>query len=149
MPLAERTASIVWQGDIQTGGGRIESGSGSFQAPVSFPSRLESESENTSPEELMAAAHASCYAMALANTLHANGHRPERLEVTAVCKLHRTEEGLRIQEMELHASAWDGRMDQETFATLAQKAEERCPVSNALRGQVAIVVNAETRSNEA
>lgn len=143
MPTAERQAIVRWEGDLRSGRGVIEPASGAFgPLPVSFPARLESRGDTTSPEELIAAAHASCYAMALTNTLTANGHQPQDLTVTAVCGLNRSEDGLKIQEIELRASANIPRISQEEFEELARRAEQRCPVSNALRGSVAIRLEA-------
>jgi len=145
MTVATRRATVVWEGDLRTGSGVVDAGSGAFDSlPVSFTQRLESESETTSPEELIAAAHAACYAMSLSNTIAANGSQPERLEVSASCDLDRTAEGLTIKAVHLDVR---GNV-QEAFRELALKAEQRCPVSNALRPSVAIDVTAELVNGE-
>jgi len=147
MPVATRKATVIWEGDLRSGFGVVDAGSGAFDSlPVSFTQRLESESEDTSPEELIAAAHAACYAMSLSNTIASNGSQPERLEVTARCDLERTADGLAIKAVHLDVRGRVPRLEQDTFRDLALKAEQRCPVSNALRGSVAIDVTAELAS---
>jgi osmotically inducible protein OsmC len=141
MTVAERRARVRWQGELRTGEGTIEPGSGAFgPLAVRFPARLESESDTTSPEELIAAAHATCYVMVLANVLSSNGFPAEDLEVTAVCRLNRTEDGLKIEGVELQPQARIARIDASQFDDFARKAEQRCPVSNALRANVNITV---------
>ena len=143
MAVAERRAKVSWQGDLRAGSGEIQPGSGAFgPLPVVFPARLESDSGTTSPEELIAAAHATCYAMSLTGTLYSNGQQPESVEVTAICRLDRTEAGLKIEGIELQASARLPGATEDEFKSLAQKAEERCPVSNALRPGVPIRLEA-------
>lgn len=141
MQVAERSATVRWQGDMRTGQGITAPGSGAFSPlPLSFSDRLESQAPTSSPEELIAAAHASCYAMSLAGVLSSNGFHADRLVVTAHCKLNRGEDGLRIQTIELQAEAVIPRIDDAAYAELALKAEGRSTVSNALRGSVEIVV---------
>ncbi len=143
MPMAERRATVVWQGDLKSGRGTIESGSGALRSlPVTFPARLESDSATTSPEELIAAAHATCYSMVLANTLASNGHQPEHLEVEARCQVERTDRGLVIRRVTLNASARVPGLDTSAFHDLARKAEQSCPVSNAFRGNLEIELKA-------
>lgn len=140
MPLAERTASIVWQGDLRTGSGQMNVGSSAFpEQTMTFKARSESADGKTSPEELIAAAHASCFAMAFSNLLATEGGAaPDRLEVTAKCALDRTESGLKITTMDLEVRGEVAGMDPAKFDELARKAEGRCPVSNALRNNVDI-----------
>ncbi len=86
MANVEREAYVVWEGDLAQGSGTLSEGSGVLQnAPVTFASRVQRPDGKTSPEELIAGAHATCYAMALSNTLAENGTAPDRLEVDAVC----------------------------------------------------------------
>jgi osmotically inducible protein OsmC len=107
---------------------------------VTWASRTSPEEESTSPEELIAAAHASCYAMALSNVLAEGGTPPERLEITAVCTFD-------VDEVKVSSSTLDIRgyvpgMDVEDFQSAVEQAEQSCPVSNALRGNVEMRVNA-------
>jgi lipoyl-dependent peroxiredoxin len=143
MAVAERKASVVWEGDFRVGSGTLQGSSGAFGGlPLSFNERLESNSDVTSPEELMASAHASCYAMSLSNTLASNGSQPDRLEVTSVCHLDRTTEGLTIRRMQLDVKGQVQRMSTEEFEAMARRADEKCAVSNALRASVEIELTA-------
>ena len=144
MPMIERKARIVWQGDVQTGSGQLVVDSAAFpEQTMTFEARTRGQAGHTSPEELIAAAHATCYAMALSNTLKQDGGvAPDRLEVTAVCALDRVEGKLKITTMDLRVTGKVAGVDQARFGELARIAEERCPVSNALRGNVDIRVNA-------
>jgi osmotically inducible protein OsmC len=133
----ERRAHATWEGDLRSGSGTFNltsSGAVTGQA-VTFASRFEPEAGGkTSPEELIAAAHATCVSMALANGLAQAGHPPTRLETDAVATLDQTDAGFRITSMQLtiHADV-DGIGDEE-FQQVAQQAKDGCPVSNALGG---------------
>ena len=143
MALAERRADVTWQGDLIKGQGILNLGSGALsQASVTFASRTERSDGKTSPEELIAGAHAACFAMALSNTLARAGTPPQQLHVNAVCALDRTESGLKISSMTLDVSGTVPGLDQAGFEAAARQAEQGCPVSNALRNNVAITVNA-------
>jgi lipoyl-dependent peroxiredoxin len=143
MALAERRADVSWQGNLTQGNGSINTGSGALsQLPVTWASRTERSDGKTSPEELIAAAHAACYAMAFSHTLTQAGTPPEQLHVTAVCSLDRTDTGLKIASMALEVTGTVPGLDQAGFETAARQAELGCPVSNALRNNVAISVNA-------
>lgn len=143
MPLMERRAAIVWEGDLK-GTGRLTVDSGAIpEQQVTFSARTESADGKTSPEELISAAHATCYAMSLSNVLAREGFAPERLEVSAVTTLDRTEAGLKITSVHLTARGKAGEINEAKFKELAQVAEGRCPVSNALRGNVEIRVTAD------
>jgi lipoyl-dependent peroxiredoxin len=103
--------------------------------PVTFASRFEPESGGkTSPEELIAAAHATCFSMALAGGLAQDGHAPTRLETDAVCTLDQTDAGFRITKMHLAVRGEVEGIDEAAFEQAAQAAEKGCPVSNALGG---------------
>jgi osmotically inducible protein OsmC len=144
MAMAERDADVVWRGDLQTGAGRLRVGSAAFpELDVTFSARTEAADGRTSPEELIAAAHATCYAMAFSNTLKQDGAPPERLEVSATCSLDRVEGALKITAIRLNVRGVVPGIDQAKFDELARLAEQRCPVSNALRGNVAIDVQAQ------
>ena len=140
MAMMERRAEIVWEGDIR-GSGRLRVDSEAFpEQTVTFAARTEAADGKTSPEELIAAAHATCYAMALSNTIKQAGGTPERLDVSAVCSLDRVEGALKITAMKLTVRGKAAGVDAAGFAELAKTAEGRCPVSNALRGSLEITV---------
>ncbi|WIG60072.1 MAG: ATP/GTP-binding protein [Ktedonobacterales bacterium] len=144
MALAERRAEVTWEGNLTQGKGTIESvGSGALQTlPITWASRVEKSDGRTSPEELIAAAHASCYAMAFSNELNKGGTPPARLHVTAVCTLDRTDAGPTITAMALEVTGSVPGLDQAKFTEAAETAKKGCPVSRALQGNVQITVNA-------
>lgn len=141
MATAERRAEVVWEGDLPGGSGRFTVGSGAIdEQAVTWASRTEDSGGKTSPEELIAAAHGSCFAMALSNVLAQGGTPPERLEISAVCTFD-------VDEVKVSSSTLDIRgyvpgMDVEDFQSAVEQAEQGCPVSNALRGNVEMRVNA-------
>ena len=137
MAMVEREAHVIWQGDLAQGSGSLSEGSGVLNgAPVTFASRVESPGGKTSPEELIASAHATCYAMALSNTLAEKDTPPERLEVDAVCTLD--DQQLKITAVTLNVRGTVPGIGDEDFENTAREAEQICPVSNALRGNVEI-----------
>ncbi len=143
MAIAERRAEIVWQGELQTGSGRLSVGSKAFpDQEMSFGARTGDQAQRTNPEELIAAAHATCYAMAFSNALKQADAPPQELRVTAVCALDRVEGALKITTMELSVLGRVPGIDQAKFEEVAKQAEARCPVSNALRGNVEIRLHA-------
>jgi osmotically inducible protein OsmC len=140
----QSTANAVWEGDVKGGGGRFTVGSGAFgEQQVTLAGRTEGAERMTTPEELIAAAHATCYAMAFSAALTRNDTPPERLDVSAVCSLDRVEGSLKITGIELTVSGTVPSLDAGKFGELARTAEEACPVSNALRGNVPISLNVE------
>jgi lipoyl-dependent peroxiredoxin len=142
--VAERSASTVWEGNLIQGHGTFNVGSGSLGSQdVTWARRTEEPEGHTSPEELIAAAHSSCYAMAFSHTLTENGTPPERLEVTSkVGFLPKEGGGMRVAYSRLSVRGKVPGLDQAQFAELARKGEEGCPVSNALRNNVEITVDA-------
>ena len=141
MSMAERKATAVWEGDLPHGSGRVGGATGAFSdLPVSWRARAEEAGGDTSPEELIAAAHATCYSMAFSNVLAGGGNAPERLEVTATCHLDRAGEGVEITTVELDVRGRVPGLDADGFERAAREAEAACPVSNALRGNVEIHV---------
>jgi osmotically inducible protein OsmC len=148
MLKAERRANVVWEGDLLHGSGTIVSvGSGALGAlPVTWASRTERSDGKTSPEELMATAHAACYAMAFSHTLAQAGTPAERLSVSATCTFEQVEGGFKISTMDLDARGKVPGLDEAGFEKAAQQAEQGCPVSNALRNNVQIRVNAHLES---
>ncbi len=143
MASFERQATITWEGSVRDGHGEVRAGTGAFSLPVSFPSRVGAAEGKTSPEELIASAHAACYAMALAATLGRHNANAARLHVSATVKAEFNETGLVIQASHLRVLA-DGLSGVEPpwFVEIAKEAEKRCPVSNALRGTLQIDVEA-------
>lgn len=136
---AERRAEVIWQGNLTQGNGRLTVGSGAFgEQAITWAARTERSDGKTSPEELIAAAHAGCYAMALSHTLNQGGTPPEQLIVNAVCTL---DQG-KITTMNLDVQGLVPGLDAAAFREAAQKAEQSCPVSNALRNNVQIHLNA-------
>ena len=138
--MADRTASAIWQGDLFAGSGTVSAvTSGLFsEAGVTWASRTEEPGGKTSPEELIAAAHAACFCMALSNELSTRGHPPTRLEVQATCTFV---PGKGITTMALDVSADVPGVDEAGFKEGLDAAEASCPVSNALRGNVDIQVD--------
>ena len=138
----EREAHATWEGDLRSGTGRFEVGSGAITGQeVTFASRFEQPGGKTSPEELIAAAHATCVSMALANGLAQAGHAPTRLETDAVCTLDQTGDGFRITKMHLTVRGQVDGISKDEFESAAQEAKAGCPVSNAL-GAVEISMDA-------
>jgi osmotically inducible protein OsmC len=139
----ERRAQATWEGDLRSGSGVFDVGSGAISGQkVTFASRFEDSGGKTSPEELIAAAHATCFSMALANGLAQEGHAPTRLETGAVCTLDQADGGFRITSMRLTLRAQVDGIDEEGFRAAAQQAKEGCPVSKALAGNVEISLDA-------
>src|SRR6185437_5302124 len=131
--MAFRTAAAHWQGSVKDGSGTVSLGSGAFSGPYSFQSRME-ETANTNPEELIGAAHAGCFTMALASRLSQAGHPPTRLDTTATVHLIRQSDGLVINQIDLVTEGVVPGIDAATFQQEAETAEKTCPVSRALAG---------------
>jgi osmotically inducible protein OsmC len=140
MATAQRRAEVAWDGDLASGSGIVEAGSGAFSAlPISWASRTEEPGGQTSPEELIAAAHAGCYAMALSHTLAEAGNPPQRLQVSAVTSF---EPGRGVVSSDLTVRGRVEGLDAAGFEDAAREGERNCPVSNALRGNVEIGLEA-------
>lgn len=136
-------AVSIWQGGLAEGSGTTALSSGAAPPlPVSWPSRTEAPNGQTSPEELIAAAHAACYNMALSHGLSQAGSPPSRLETEAVATFAQTDAGFRITTMALTVRGTVPGMDDAAFAAAAEDAKNGCPVSNALAGNVQITLNA-------
>ncbi|HEY2959046.1 MAG TPA: OsmC family peroxiredoxin [Actinomycetota bacterium] len=144
MSMADRQAHTVWEGSLFEGSGELEfASSGIGRFPVTWASRVEAPNGRTSPEELLAAAHAACYSMALSNTLSEAGNPPERLHVVATVSLDpRQGGGVEVTRSALEVTGAVAGLDQAGFQEAAEKAEKGCPISNAIRGNVAVTVNA-------
>ena len=137
----ERKVEVDWQGSVMEGKGEAKAGSGAFSLPVSFPSRIGDAAGKTSPEELMAAAHAACYAMALNGTLGRKSASADRTIVTATVSAERGDAGITIVKSALTVTAYGLKgLEASEFAAVAQEAEGKCPVSNAYRGTMEITL---------
>jgi osmotically inducible protein OsmC len=142
MPMAERSADTSWDGDLARGNGSVTVGSGAFEPfPVTWASRTERSDGKTSPEELIAAAHSSCFSMALAHGLTEAGNSPEHLEVSAKVTLDQRDGAPTVTTSELTVRGHVPGIDQAAFEQAAQDAGKNCPISRALAG-VEISVNA-------
>ena len=139
----ERHVDVDWRGSVMEGKGDAKAGSGAFTLPVTFPSRVGDAAGKTSPEELMAAAHAACYAMALNATLGRKNASADRTVVTATVTADRGDAGIKILSSKLSVTAYGLKgADKAQFAEIAKEAEGRCPVSNAYRGSLQITLDA-------
>jgi osmotically inducible protein OsmC len=131
MPL--RHGRAAWEGNLKDGKGTVALGSGAFEGSVSFASRFE-DGKGTNPEELIGAAHAACFSMALAHILGENGYKPDRIDTAAAVKIEKAGEGFRITSVELDTRGRVPGINKEEFFKFATQAKEGCPVSQALRG---------------
>jgi lipoyl-dependent peroxiredoxin len=139
----ERTANAVWEGDLFGGSGKVSTKSGVVDdATVKWSSRAEQADENTSPEELIAAAHATCVSMALAGELARSGTPPTRLETEATATFEQIDEGFRFTTMRLSIRGQVEGLDDDGFRKAAENATENCPVSQALKGNVEVSLDA-------
>jgi osmotically inducible protein OsmC len=142
MAIAERTATTTWEGDLPHGNGVLDGASGALDSlAVTWASRTERSGGKTSPEELIAAAHSSCFSMALSNELGEGGNAPEQLEVTAKVTLDMKDGAPTVTTSELTVSGKVPGIDQAGFEQAAQNAAKNCPISRALAG-VEITVSA-------
>ena len=130
--MPERTANAEWSGDLAGGEGKMEFGSGAFEGAYSAKSRFE-EGEGTNPEELIAAAHAGCFSMALANDLSEAGHVPDNVSSSARVVLKMGDDGPVIERSELTTAVAADGLDQAELEKVAEGTKENCPVSVALR----------------
>jgi osmotically inducible protein OsmC len=137
---AQSSATTVWEGDLAHGAGTTTPSSGAFPSvDVSWASRTTRAAGKTSPEELLAAAHASCYCMALSNELAEAGTPPERLEATATVEFE-PGEGVRSSHIVVRGRV--PGIEQDAFSDAAHAAGEGCPISGALKGNIEITVEA-------
>ena len=144
MATFERHVDVDWKGSVMEGKGEAKAGTGAFSLPVSFPARIGDPGGKTSPEELMAAAHAACYAMALNGTIgRTEGVSVERTLVRATITADKGDAGIKIVSSKLSVTAYGLKgADAAKFVELAKTAEGRCPVSNAYRASMQITVDA-------
>src|SRR5438067_13874284 len=131
--MATRTGSAVWEGTLKEGRGTMKLGSGAFDGPYSFSSRFE-EAKGTNPEELIGAAEAGCFSMALSANLEKAGHPAKRISTTATVKLEPGEGGFKITSIDLKTEADVPGIDESKFREQAELTKKNCPVSVALAG---------------
>ena len=139
-----RHADVDWNGGLMDGNGTVKAGTGAFALPVTFPSRIhEVGDEKTTPEELLAASHAICYAMVLTNTIGKQGGKARKVRVTATLTADKSDAGLKVVSSHLTATVegLEG-IDKGKLQELATGAEKGCPISNAIRNNVAVSVEA-------
>jgi osmotically inducible protein OsmC len=136
-----RHVTINWTGSVMEGSGMVAAGSGAFSLPVTFPRRIGEPEGMTSPEELMAAAHAACFAMALNGAVGRKGGAIAKTQITCKVTADKGEAGIKIttSALSLVAEGVTG-MDAATFTEVAKEAEQKCPVSNAYRGSMKVTL---------
>jgi osmotically inducible protein OsmC len=131
--MAARKGSAEWKGDLKGGGGTVTVGDGAWTGSYSFTSRFE-EGEGTNPEELIAAAHASCFAMALSNALAEAGTPPDSIKAEAGVSLRQIDGAPTIAQIDLDVVGTVPGIDEAAFVAAAEGAKQGCPVSRALAG---------------
>lgn len=131
--MPTRSAKAVWEGTIKAGKGSFETQTGSIRGPYSFASRFEN-GQGSNPEELLAAAEAACFSMALSLELEKAGKPPKRIETEASCSIEKEAAGFAIKTMKLSTRADVPGIDRDEFVKIAEAAKKGCPVSRALQG---------------
>jgi osmotically inducible protein OsmC len=146
MATFSRSVTVDWAGPIMEGKGEAKAGSGAFTLPVTFPSRIGEPAGRTSPEELLAASHASCYAMALNAFVGRKGGSIGKTQITATVTADKGDSGIKVttSTLKVIAEGLTG-IEKAQFPDVAKEAEKGCPISNAIRGNVQIVVEAEAK----
>jgi len=131
--MATRTGSAVWEGTLKSGRGKMKLGSGAFEGAYSFTSRF-GDGSGTNPEELIAAAEAGCFSMALSLGLEKAGYQPKRISTTAKVSLEQSAGGFRITTIDLETEAEVPGIEEANFQEQAEQTKKNCPVSVALSG---------------
>ena len=141
MPTFSRNVTVNWKGSIMEGSGEAKAGTGAFNMPVSFPRRIGDPQQGTSPEELIAGAHATCFAMVINAAIGKKGGSIEKTQVVCTVTADKSDAGIKIitSKLSLVVEGLKG-MEPGAFDAFAKEAEKGCPVSNALRGNLAIEV---------
>jgi osmotically inducible protein OsmC len=139
MPM--RKSEAQWSGDLKSGSGTMKLGSGAYEGKYTFKSRME-DGPGTNPEELIAAAHAGCYSMALSHMLSEGGHPPTKIHTSAQVDFGQVPGGFAIQKITLTVEGSVPGLSADQFQDLAKKAKDGCPVSKALAAVPEIVLNA-------
>ena len=137
----ERKVEVDWAGSVMEGKGTAKAGSGAFNLPVTFPSRIGEPAGKTSPEELMAAAHAACYAMALNGHVGRKGGAIGRTHITCTVTSDKGDAGIKVvrSHVKVEAHHLTGIAPGD-FQAVAQEANEKCPISNAIKGSLTIEI---------
>jgi len=148
MAVFSRKVDVFWNAGLMDGKGEVKAGTGAFSLPVTFPQRIGEPAGATSPEELLAASHAACYAMAFNATLGRNNAKAATTHVTATVSADKGEAGIKVvsSALEVVVTGLEGT-DAAGLAELAKKAEGGCPISNAIRGNVAVTVSTKIAQN--
>ena len=146
MATFSRSVTVDWSGSIMDGKGQVKAGTGAFSLPVTFPARIGEPAGLTSPEELMAASHAACYAMALNGTVGRKGGSIGRTTVSATVIADKSDAWITLttSKLKVVAEGLQG-IEKTQFAEVAKEAEGRCPISNALRGTMKIELETEVK----
>ena len=131
--MAERSAKASWEGGLMDGKGTMSLGSGAFEGAFSFNTRMGDE-PGTNPEELIGAALAGCYSMALNATLEKQGHKAKRIDTDAKVSFGKDDAGFAIRHIDLNVAADVENLDDDEFQTIAENVKKTCPVSKALAG---------------
>ena len=147
MPRIVRTAEVAWEGSLSRGSGVATAGSGAFELPIDLPSRISDKPGKTSPEELLAAAHAGCYSTSIAGEIARAGGTVERLDVTCTVTMDEVEgQGHRIVASEIDVRGRADGIDAAGFERAAQVADEGCSFSALIRASASVTVRAELES---
>lgn len=133
--MPDRSANALWNGDLKGGNGTVKVGSGLFEGPYTFVSRFEA-GDGTNPEELIAAAHAGCYSMALSNELAKAGHDTKSVDTNATISLEMLDGVPTITKIKLDATATVPGLTNDEFQKIAEATKDACPVSRALNMQI-------------
>ncbi len=146
MATFSRHVDVDWSGSLMEGKGQVNAGTGAFSLPVTFPVRVGEPAGHTSPEELVAAAHAACYAMALNATVGKKGGSIAKTHVTATVSADKGDSGIKLttSKLKVVVEGLQG-IEKGDFAAVAKQAEGGCPISNALRGSLQIELETEVR----
>jgi lipoyl-dependent peroxiredoxin len=148
VPRIVRTADVAWEGSLSRGSGVASAGTGAFQLPVDLPSRIDDAAMKTSPEELLAAAHATCYVTSLGGEIARAGGTVERIDITCTVTMDEVgEKGHLIVASEIDARARAAGIDAAGLERAAQVADEGCPFSALIRASASVSVHAELVSN--
>jgi osmotically inducible protein OsmC len=139
--MTARNGSAEWHGDVQSGSGKVTVGDGVFEGAYSYESRF-AEGEGTNPEQLIAAAHAACFTMALSNVLSDAGHPPESVRTNARVQLRNIDGAPTLARIDLETEGDVPGVDEQEFQRHAEDAKANCPVSRALAGVPEIVLSA-------
>jgi lipoyl-dependent peroxiredoxin len=139
--MPTRNGSAEWHGDLRDGSGKLTVGDGVFEGAYTYKSRFE-EGEGTNPEELIAAAHAACFAMALSNELAGDGHAPDSIRAQARVHLRNVDGAPTLAQIELDVAGEVPGVEAHEFERYAQQAKQQCPVSRALAGVPEITLTA-------